>query len=249
MVAGNLARAVRSARAGVKAARESGLLIPLAGSLTNLGALMVATGNLEKARTYLDTALSMTDELVQVRFSVLDSLAQLQLFVGDNKDAQRHLDLCEEASRIQTLPARSWYDLAHQVHAVRLFRADRGLGRHHRHRRNRRRRTRATTVQGDPHRAPRCQGPRLRPPRPSHRCQRRARRRCARLPPWRRRPAHRPRGVQGAVRLPSRRRRQRQHPLRPRASPRAGPSGIATMNGGSTRNARTSRRTHARPCR
>ena len=52
MVAGNLARAVPSARAGVKAARQSGLLIPLAGSLTNLGALMVATGDLEKARPY-----------------------------------------------------------------------------------------------------------------------------------------------------------------------------------------------------
>jgi DNA-binding NtrC family response regulator len=59
--------------------------------------------------------LSLTDELVQVRFSALDNLAQLSLLEGDGPGTECRLHTCEETMRLQALPARSWYDLAHQI--------------------------------------------------------------------------------------------------------------------------------------
>ncbi len=71
-------------------------------------------GNPDKARHHLDTALSLSTELTQVRFSVFDSQTQLALFEGNLDDVRQGLQRCLEAQRIQSLPARSWYDLAHQ---------------------------------------------------------------------------------------------------------------------------------------
>ena len=116
MVAGNLASAVNSARAGVEAARQSSMAIPLAGSLANLGALMVATGKIDRARECLDQALRLSDDLVhQVRFSALDNYAQLSLLVGNTASARDYIQKCDDSLVVQVLPARSWYDLAHQM--------------------------------------------------------------------------------------------------------------------------------------
>jgi len=45
MYAGNLGRATRSARSGLELARQADLCMPLAGSFTNLGSLMLFAGN------------------------------------------------------------------------------------------------------------------------------------------------------------------------------------------------------------
>jgi len=121
MVAGNLELAVKSARDGVESAKKTEMFIPLAGSMANLGALMVATGNSQKAKAYLDAAVAMTEQLIQVRFSALDSLAQLSLFNGDQKAFEDHGRLCDELIRVQILPARSWYELAHQITRCAYF--------------------------------------------------------------------------------------------------------------------------------
>jgi DNA-binding NtrC family response regulator len=82
---------------------------------------MVATGNPEKAKTSLEQALSLCDDLVQIRFSVLDSIAQLHLLSGDRSSTDTYLRLCGETLALHRLPARSWYDLAHQVTRCTYF--------------------------------------------------------------------------------------------------------------------------------
>jgi DNA-binding NtrC family response regulator len=63
----------------------------------------------------------MAVELHQVRFSALDSLAQLCLFSGQLGETKRYLDECESTLRKHIVPARSWYDLAHQITRCAYF--------------------------------------------------------------------------------------------------------------------------------
>jgi DNA-binding NtrC family response regulator len=115
MYAGNLSRATRAALAGVEAAQMAAFCMPLAGSLTNLGSLAVMRGDGTAAAQHLNSALRMCDGLSFIRLSALDSLAQLELFRGRTEIACRLIDQCHCVVAEHRLPARSWYDLAHQV--------------------------------------------------------------------------------------------------------------------------------------
>jgi DNA-binding NtrC family response regulator len=89
--------------------------MPLAGSLTNLGSLMLFTGNSVRANDCLTKALSLCGDLPLIRLSALDSLAQAALFDGDLSGCSDFLTQCHDAIERHRLPARSWYDLAHQL--------------------------------------------------------------------------------------------------------------------------------------
>ena len=56
-----------------------------------------------------------------MRLGALDSLAQVELFEGKDRDAQSLIDQCSDAIAGQQLPARSWYDLAHQLTRCTYF--------------------------------------------------------------------------------------------------------------------------------
>ena len=79
MYGGNLGRAIRSARHGVEKSHLAGLNIPLAGSLTNLGSMLVPLGKTKEAKEQLESVLAVTGEMRLIRLSALDSLAQLAI--------------------------------------------------------------------------------------------------------------------------------------------------------------------------
>jgi DNA-binding NtrC family response regulator len=121
MYAGNLQRSLRFAKDGLEAARHSGMAIPHVGCLANVGALYVALGSKERAEVVLGTALQQSEGSRLVAFSVLDTLAQLKLFQDQLASANELLEKCRYVLGQQTLPARSWYDLAHQVTRCSYF--------------------------------------------------------------------------------------------------------------------------------
>jgi transcriptional regulator with PAS, ATPase and Fis domain len=123
MYAGNLGRAIRSARFGLDQARHGSLCMPLAGSLTNLGSLMLFSGNARSAKECLDRASELCDGLVQVRLGVVDSLAQVALFEARFQDCQGFLEQCRSISRSFRVPARTWNDLAADVTRCSYFEA------------------------------------------------------------------------------------------------------------------------------
>jgi tetratricopeptide (TPR) repeat protein len=71
LYAGNFKRALVAARNGLELAKNEGLQALIAGSLANLGTVMLFRGRPTKAREILTAAVSMCDELRLTRFSVL----------------------------------------------------------------------------------------------------------------------------------------------------------------------------------
>jgi DNA-binding NtrC family response regulator len=115
LYAGNFKRALVAARNGLELAKNEGLQALIAGSLANLGTVMLFRGRPTKAREILTAAVSMCDELRLTRFSVLDAMAQGDLFEDNLSACASHIADCEAVLRLHTVPARSWYDLAHQL--------------------------------------------------------------------------------------------------------------------------------------
>lgn len=89
--------------------------MPLAGALGNLGLLALCNGNATKARHYLDQARKVAGESTFVQLALVDSLANVALYEGNLAECRSHLDEAEALIRGQRVPARSWYDLAHQI--------------------------------------------------------------------------------------------------------------------------------------
>jgi DNA-binding NtrC family response regulator/tetratricopeptide (TPR) repeat protein len=96
-------------------AKSEGFHALIAGSLANLGTVMLFRGRLTKAREILTAAVTLCDELQLIRFSVLDALAQGDLFGDDLAACATRMVDCETILSRHTVPARSWYDLAHQL--------------------------------------------------------------------------------------------------------------------------------------
>jgi transcriptional regulator with PAS, ATPase and Fis domain len=121
MYGGNLDRAVAAAKRGFELATLKNLRWALAGSATNLGFLALCSGNPERARGYLDSALRASTEMSFVRLGALDNLIHVSLYTGEVRAAATLLDQCAETIASQHLPARSWYDLAHQLTRCAYF--------------------------------------------------------------------------------------------------------------------------------
>ena len=123
MFAGNLQRATRSAKSGIEQARKANLCMPLAGSLTNLGSLLLFTGSPRTARECLERALELCDGLIQVRLGVVDSLAQVALFENNPTHCFGLLKECQDLSLSLRVPARTWNDLGTDITRCAYFEA------------------------------------------------------------------------------------------------------------------------------
>lgn len=114
-IAGNLDRATTSGRNCLELSVVGGLGFLRAGSATNLGYLALCRTDLRRAHEYLNHSVDRTEEISFVRLAVLDNLAQVALYEEDFDRCHRYLDECATVIAGQSVPARSWYDLAHQV--------------------------------------------------------------------------------------------------------------------------------------
>ncbi len=90
-------------------------------ALANLAVTSLFGGNSGKARTLLSQVISASEEITYVRLGALDTLAQLELREGQLDPCRAVLAECSEVSAREVLPARSWYDLAHQVTRCAYF--------------------------------------------------------------------------------------------------------------------------------
>ena len=206
MYGGNLGRAINSARLGVQGSAASDLVVPLAGSLTNLGSLNLFTGRTDRARKLLGQALEMCEGLAFTRLSALDSLAQVALQEDALGECSALIEQCRACIGGPHPPRALLVRPRAPAHSLRLLRTARGLGP-----RSSTSPTRPTpNSRGGSTRpsAPRCSAPRpaRSPGSAAPRRRGRARHRRAHLSARRRRPAHRPRSLQGPLRQPARRR-------------------------------------------
>ncbi|MDZ4683915.1 MAG: sigma-54 factor interaction domain-containing protein, partial [Planctomycetaceae bacterium] len=88
---------------------------PLPGLLANAGQLSVWSGNIASARTFLTEALVATREFKFLKLAVTDSMAALALYEGNLPEAATHIQACRNIIASHKVPARSWYDLTHQI--------------------------------------------------------------------------------------------------------------------------------------
>src|SRR4029453_5412742 len=114
-VAGNLEGSKVLAVACLTRADGAGFVKYQLAALENLGVVALYADQLEKARALLVRVISETSELTYVRFGALDSLAQLESREGNLEACRLALVSAQEALAKDVLPARSWYDLAHQI--------------------------------------------------------------------------------------------------------------------------------------
>jgi DNA-binding NtrC family response regulator len=114
-MAGNLLRARALAEESLAHARAAGFKKYVVASQANLAAVSLYLGDMRGSRRIADDVLKTTAEMPYLRVGVLDTLTQLSLREEDAGRTRALLDQCAETIAIQRLPARSWYDLAHQL--------------------------------------------------------------------------------------------------------------------------------------
>ncbi|TAK17398.1 MAG: sigma-54-dependent Fis family transcriptional regulator [Acidobacteria bacterium] len=114
-IAGNLSRATNSAKECFQQSVLNGFGILQAGAVTNLGFLALCQLEISRAQDYLAHALEQTAELSFIRLAALDNLLQLALYEDDLDRCDVLMKQCSDMIARQSVPSRSWYDLAHQV--------------------------------------------------------------------------------------------------------------------------------------
>jgi len=115
MYVGSIDQARRSAIGGFEIASAGGLQKPMAGSLANIGLFALYFGEAARSREYLNQCRTTAGELSFVQLALADSLANVALFEGNLQECAGYLDEVDALIRTHRLPARSWYDLAHQI--------------------------------------------------------------------------------------------------------------------------------------
>jgi DNA-binding NtrC family response regulator len=80
-----------------------------------MGSVLLLLGRSRRARQVLDRSIEVASELLFVQFSTVDALLQVDLYDGDHAGCDRRMERCSELLRTHRVPARSWYDLAHQL--------------------------------------------------------------------------------------------------------------------------------------
>ena len=114
-LSGNLVRSRELGERCNSRARSIGFSKYVLGSETNLAVLALYFGQPARARSRLSNVIAGADEITYVKFGALDTLAQVELFEGHRAPCAQALDDCATVSARDSLPARSWYDLAHQI--------------------------------------------------------------------------------------------------------------------------------------
>lgn len=115
MYEGCLRQALRASRLGFDHALRGNLKRHKAGSLGNLGTLSLCLGDQVAARRLLREGLELCDTLSFVRLALTDSLAATAVFDGNLAEAADLIEQCRQTIATQRVPARSWYDLTHQI--------------------------------------------------------------------------------------------------------------------------------------
>jgi DNA-binding NtrC family response regulator len=114
-LAGNLRRSKDLALSCLSRARSASFLKYELAALTNLGVVALYMGQVGKARGLLEQVVPLAAGLTYVRLGATDSLALVALREGRIADCASALRECQVVIGRDRLPARSWYDLAHQV--------------------------------------------------------------------------------------------------------------------------------------
>ena len=120
-VAGNLVRAKKLAKACLNRVQPSGFLKYELAALSNLAAISLYSGDATKARALLDKVLPHSAEITYLRIGTLDTLALVNLREDHVDSCRTAIQQCRDAISAESLPARSWYDLAHQVTRCAYF--------------------------------------------------------------------------------------------------------------------------------
>jgi len=89
--------------------------MPLAGLVGNAGQLALWNGSPVIARRFLTEGLSIAPEFRFLELGILDSLAALETFEGNLPEAEARIKDCQAVIATHRVPARSWYDLTHQL--------------------------------------------------------------------------------------------------------------------------------------
>jgi DNA-binding NtrC family response regulator len=114
-IAGNISRSRQLAEKCYEAAGASGFVKYQVGAATTLALLSLYAGQPKRARHLVRRVLAQAGGLTYVQLGALDTLAQVELRDGDLGAAHGLLERCQTSIGRDRLPARSWYDLAHQV--------------------------------------------------------------------------------------------------------------------------------------
>jgi DNA-binding NtrC family response regulator len=112
---GSLARAAASAGRGLEVSKTLGLGRHTAASLGNLGHLAACAGRANVSRQLLMDAYARSSDYSFVQLGITDSMAALALFEGNMAEAATHIQACRQIIASHRVPARSWYDLTHQI--------------------------------------------------------------------------------------------------------------------------------------
>jgi ATP/maltotriose-dependent transcriptional regulator MalT len=114
-VAGNLVRAKKLAKACLSRVQPAGFVKYELAALSNLAAIALYGGDASKARTLLARVLPHSAEITYLKLGTLDTLALVELREGAVDRCWSVIQECRSAIQRESLPARSWYDLAHQA--------------------------------------------------------------------------------------------------------------------------------------
>jgi DNA-binding NtrC family response regulator/tetratricopeptide (TPR) repeat protein len=114
-ISGNFRRARRLSHACLQRAKAIGFAKYRLGALTNLAVISLYTGNPDRAKQYLQQVIPMAGELTYVRLGASDTWAQIDLVSDNIESCQSILERCASVAESDVVPARSWYDLAHQL--------------------------------------------------------------------------------------------------------------------------------------
>ena len=114
-LSGNLLRSKALGERGYQLAEDAKFSKYVLGFSTNLSVLALYMGQSGRARQHLDAIVPAASELTYVRFGALDTLAQVELYDSQTKQCAAAIERCRVTASLDRLPARSWYDLAHQV--------------------------------------------------------------------------------------------------------------------------------------
>jgi DNA-binding NtrC family response regulator/tetratricopeptide (TPR) repeat protein len=112
---GSIRRAMSANALALDSARRNGATQALPGLLGNAGQLAVWRGDGASAARLLAEAKQAGREYQFVQLGLTDSLAALAIFEGRMDDACAYLEACRRIIASHRVPARSWYDLTHQI--------------------------------------------------------------------------------------------------------------------------------------
>ena len=114
LMAGNLDRARHIAESGFARAAGEGFSRYVVGCATNLSAVAILTGDIARARKYIDHVVAVAPSSNRMKFCVLDNLLQISIFKGDIARSEDLLNECSGLAASVRAPRKSWYELSHQ---------------------------------------------------------------------------------------------------------------------------------------